>query len=461
MNDPNGPIYWRGQYHMFYQYNPHGAYWGDMHWGHAVSSDMVHWKHLPVALAPTPGGPDAAGCFSGSSVVDGDRVAVLYTGVVAAPEAEATISDGNHSLRESQCLALGSGPDLLHWEKDAKAVIAAPPPGLDITGFRDPAPWKQGDTWYMAVGSGIRGKGGAVLLYRSADLRSWEYLHPLAMGARSGETKQNPVDAGEMWECPDFFPLGSGHVLIHSTQGKAYWQSGTLDERAMVFHPQRDGVLDYGAFYAPKTQLDSERQRILWGWIQETRPEAESRAAGWAGMMSLPRVLTLDENMELRMEVAPQVERLRGAEQSLRLTGDAARDRHALARMHLVGCCGEIVCKIGVSAGPVTISLVTPGAAERTWLRCDFDPAHPKQITIDGQQMTVEVGNAGEMELRFYVDGSVIESFANGQGALTKRFYYAGAEAPAIGVRVEGATGAVKALSMWQMKPISDNRLTS
>ena len=113
MNDPNGPIYWKGNYHMFYQYNPHGAYWGDMHWGHAVSPDMVHWRHLPVALAPTPGGPDAAGCFSGTSVIDGDRVAVVYTGIVSAPEREATIRDGVNSFKESQCLAfrLWQGPD--------------------------------------------------------------------------------------------------------------------------------------------------------------------------------------------------------------------------------------------------------------------------------------------------------------------------------------------------------------
>src|ERR1700746_11506 len=70
MNDPNGPIYWRGQYHMFFQYNPNGAYWGDMHWAHAASPDMVHWRHLPIALSPTPGGPDQDGCFSGSAVVN-------------------------------------------------------------------------------------------------------------------------------------------------------------------------------------------------------------------------------------------------------------------------------------------------------------------------------------------------------------------------------------------------------
>lgn len=82
MNDPNAPIYFNGQYHLLHQYNPHGAYWGDMHWSHAVSADMVHWKHLPVALSPSPSGPDADGCFTGTAAVQNGKVIILYTGVL-------------------------------------------------------------------------------------------------------------------------------------------------------------------------------------------------------------------------------------------------------------------------------------------------------------------------------------------------------------------------------------------
>src|SRR6202030_500844 len=81
MNDPNGPIYFNGAYHMFYQHNPNGAYWGDMHWGHAISHDMLHWRHLPIALAPSPGGPDKDGVFTGSTVIDNGTPTVMYTGV--------------------------------------------------------------------------------------------------------------------------------------------------------------------------------------------------------------------------------------------------------------------------------------------------------------------------------------------------------------------------------------------
>ena len=98
MNDPNGPIFWNGQYHMFFQYNPGSAVWGDMHWAHAVSPDMIHWRHLPVALAPTPGWADAAGCFTGSAVDDRGTATVVYTGVTTSPPERATLRDAAAEL---------------------------------------------------------------------------------------------------------------------------------------------------------------------------------------------------------------------------------------------------------------------------------------------------------------------------------------------------------------------------
>ncbi len=460
MNDPNGPIYWRGQYHMFFQYNPHGTTGADMHWGHAISPDMVHWRHLPVALAPTPGGPDAAGVWTGSALADGDRVAILYAAVVSASEDEATIRDGAHSLRESQCLAFSSG-DLTSWTKVPQPVIPAPPPGLDVTGFRDPAPWRQGDVWYTAIGSGIRGKGGAILLYRSSDLRHWDYLHPLYQGSGNGQAAANPVDSGDMWECPDFFPLGDRHVLIHSTGGKAYWQSGILDTKTMLFHPERSGVLDNGAYYAPKTQLDAHGRRILWGWIQERRPEKEYSAAGWAGVMSLPRVLTLDAHNDLRNEIAPEVEKLREEEKSLRLTSNESADHAQLARLQIRDACGEIVINFRRGSSPLTLALVSTGASAQTWLTCRWDPAHPDTIQIEDQQVFLGSDAHPEVELRFYIDGSVIECLANRHGTFTQRFYCEGSSAPPISVQVTEGLANLTALSLWQMKPISPNRLTT
>src|SRR6266403_5541057 len=136
MNDPNGPIFWKGMYHMFFQYNPNAAVWGDMNWAHAISMDMIHWKHLPVALAPTPGSADADGCFTGSAVDDRGTATILYTGVKAAAPQFATLRDGTHTFREVECLATCDDPLLRTWTKRKTPVIEPPPDPL-LTGFRD------------------------------------------------------------------------------------------------------------------------------------------------------------------------------------------------------------------------------------------------------------------------------------------------------------------------------------
>ena len=117
----------------------------------------------------------------------------------------------------------------------------------------------------------------------------------MAQGKPNGKQGTDPVDSGEMWECPDFFPLDGKHVLIHSTERRTLWQIGTLDTATMLFHAESEGLLDHGAYYAPKSQLDAQGNRILWGWITDTRPQVEYAAAGWSGMMSLPRRLSIDK----------------------------------------------------------------------------------------------------------------------------------------------------------------------
>ncbi len=263
-------------------------------------------------MMPTAGGPDAFGCFSGSCIAVGSRVYAVYTGAVESTVAKATVRDGTNTLRESQCLAYSDDPKLVRWTKLPEPILPDPPPGLSVTGFRDPSAWKQGEWYYMTVGSGLAKIGGCVLLYRSKDLRSWTYLHRLAEGSWSGKPAVNPVGSGEMWECPEFFALDGGHVLIYSTEGKVFWQSGRLDAQAMIFHPEKTGELDVGgAYYAPKTQLDAKGRCILWGWIRETRPQDQYRAAGWAGIMSLPRMLRLDADGALRMRMLPALAKLR------------------------------------------------------------------------------------------------------------------------------------------------------
>ena len=417
MNDPNGPIYWKGRYHMFFQYNPNAAVWGDMHWAHAVSGDMVHWRHLPVALAPTPGWDDADGCFTGSAVDDGGTATILYTGVKSVSPDQATLRDGVHNFREVQCLATSSDPQLRTWTK-WKTPVIEPPRDAGLTGFRDPFLWRDAATWYLGVGSGLRKEGGRVLLYRSLDLRQWEYLHPLATGRWTGRDAVNPVDSGEMWECPDFFAVGSKHVLLYSTAGKVIWETGQFDSKELVFHPERRGILDHGAYYAQKTQLDAHGNRILWGWIPETRPEAEFRAAGWAGCMALPRVLSISAAGDLEMQVIPEIQSLRGT--TFNMYGFSTAERISLAhKFEITDIAGEFFW--ASAAQTLTFTLADQTG---TWVgvSLDLEGGVPK-LTLNGKTIDLPPTQRFAREFRLFLDASVAELICDNQHAITTRIY--------------------------------------
>ena len=460
MNDPNAPIYFSGKFHLFYQYNPNAAVWGDMHWGHAISTDMVHWKHFPVALAPTADGPDADGCFSGTAAVQDGQVVILYTAVHSASEDLATIKDGPRSMKESQCLATTSDPELKTWSKLAAPIIQNPPAGMQVNGFRDPSPWRQGDWWYMVVGTGIANEGGAVLLYRSKDLRGWEFMHILAGRNRTGLKSTDAFDPWEVWECPEFFSLGGKHVLIYSTLGRVYWQSGELDPATMKFHAERSGVVDYGSFYAAKTQLDTAGNRIIWGWVPETRPVEEYKAAGWAGMMSLPRVLTLSADGRLKSSIAAEVRALRGREQRIGLAGDEDEKQRQIQALRIEGCSGEILCKLRRTKEPFQLALQSADGSA-TWLRLKYDPHYPDQVSLDSRPVPVVLAEGETLDLHLYVDGSVIEVLANQQQAWTRRFYPVGPHSQDMRLQWTGKAASIESLTVWQISPISADRLTT
>jgi len=444
MNDPNGPIYWQGKYHMFYQYNPNGAYWGDMHWAHAVSEDMVRWKHLPMALAPTPGGPDKDGVFSGCAVIDNGGVTAIYTSVNPETQSIAT-----------------SGGDLTVWKKFAgNPVIATPPAGLEVAGFRDPAVWKEGDTWLMAVGSGFRGKGGAVLLYESKDLRHWNYLHPLITGRmKTGTSAKDPVDSGEMWECPDFFPLGDKHLLIYSTERVVKYMLGGYADRQLK--PETLGGIDYGSYYAARTMTNTGTntgdRRILWGWLTEGRSAEAQRAAGWSGVMSLPRELKL-LGVQVQMRPAAELETLRGK----RLEAD-----------NVAGDCLEIQAEIDPGDAPQAgLKLrIAPDRSEQTLVYYDRDQ---RLICVDRSQSSTDrsadrgmqsgpfmLGRGEPLRLRIFLDGSVIEIFANDRFCLSARVYPAGPRSTGVALYASGGTAQMVKFEAWEMRPISPDRLTS
>lgn len=248
--------------------------------------------------------------------------------------------------------------------------------------------------------------------------------------------------------------------MIFSSEGKSHWQSGTLDERSMIFHAEHSGVLDYGSYYAAKTQTDASGNRILWGWIQETRPEAEYRAAGWAGMMSLPRLLSLERNGELRIEIAAPVESILGEKQAAEMNGNEAENQRRIAQMRIHASCGELACGFTCASEPFGFSLISDSSGSTPLLSCTYDPAHPNRIIMDDTIVPIRPSNS-RVQFRFFVDGSAVESLINGQSAYTKRFYYPGSVAPNITVRLNSSSRALLSLSMSQIWPISPNRLTT
>jgi beta-fructofuranosidase len=449
MNDPNGPIYWKDAYHMFYQYNPNAAVWGDMHWAHAISEDMIHWRHLPVALAPTPGWDDADGCFTGSAVNDHGTATILYTGVKSVAADRATLRDGHNNFREVQCLATSTDPQLRTWTKWKQPVIE-PPNDRSLAGFRDPFLWGQDDYWVLGVASGHFKKGGCILLYRSRDLRRWEPLHELTSGHWTEKESINPVDSGEMWECPDFFELGEKHVLLYSTAGKVIWESGELDCKELKFQCERRGVLDHGAYYAQKTQLDAHGNRILWGWIPEKRPNTKLIAAGWAGCMALPRVLYLSPDGDLEMIVAPQAQSLRQKSFPLSLKSPPDVMLYALFEDLRAELTWES------SAYPLTLTL-----EDRTgpWWSAKLNAGN-SNATLTVNDTTIEIPTCSNSSHSFhlFLDGSVAELIVDRRHAITSRIYRK-TDGP-LHIKLDRES-RLTAFEGWQLRPISRDRLTT
>ena len=294
MNDPNGFSYYDGKYHMFYQYHPYDSHWGPMHWGHAVSEDLLHWEYLPAALAPDEL-CDMDGCFSGSAITLPDgRQLLMYTGVVKERQR-------GREAREvqTQCLAVGDGVDYEKYEKNPILDKKDLPEGSSRYDFRDPKMWQKEDgTYCCVVGSRPADGSGQILLYTSPDGFQWKFKSILA---------SNNNRFGKMWECPDFFQLDGKWVLLTSPQdmlpqGFEYHNgNGTLcligefDEEAGTFQEQHDQSIDYGIdFYAPQTVLTPDGRRVMIGWMQnwDTCGQRTTDVL-WFGQMSLPRELSI------------------------------------------------------------------------------------------------------------------------------------------------------------------------
>ena len=434
INDPNGPVYFKGLYHLFFQHLP--FYPSDVPsvpcWGHVVSLDLVHWSRWPIAIMPVPGSYDARACASGSCVVNNGVPTIVYTSV--PPQA--------------QSLAM-STDNLRTWSRyDGNPVIASPPTVKDLEdGFRDPYVWKEDAYWYMAVGSGVKAQGGTILLYRSPDLVQWEYLKQLCTGMGA--------DCFQ-WECPNFFRLKDQHVLIvsplyhsiPSLRGPVQYAIGTYSDYTLDPGPWR--LLDLGGpdnFYAPNSLVDKKGRRILWGWTAV----AGSSGFPWHGVITLPRVLTMRKDGSLGMKPLPELKALRGSHWRFKGLSFDTTGSYPLENAH--GNCLEILVNVEMSSDAVVGFDVLASDGFKQYIPIRFDQA--RGILKVGDREGTFKRSAKEKRLQFhlFVDRSVLELYVNERICFTAQARPK-PEDQAIRLIVESGHAKFKTVDVWEMKTI-------
>ncbi|XP_062092163.1 acid beta-fructofuranosidase 1, vacuolar-like [Humulus lupulus] len=497
MNDPDGPLYYKGWYHLFYQYNPESAVWGNITWGHAVSRDLIHWLYLPFAMVPDHW-YDINGVWTGSATILSDgQIVMIYTGST------------NESV-QVQNLAFPadlSDPLLLHWVKSDKNPVLIPPPGIGIKDFRDPTTaWIGPDgKWRVAIGSKVN-TTGISLVYTTTDFISYELL----------DRYLHAVPGTGMWECVDFYPVaingsngletsvngpGVKHVLKASLDDTKvdHYAIGTYfveNDTWVPDNPKEDvGIglkLDYGRYYASKTFYDQNKERrILWGWINETDTEADDLAKGWASVQTIPRSVLFDAKTGTNVLQWPveEIESLRlgsseftdllvepgsvvpldiGSATQLDILAEFEVDLSGLGEAdHVsVGCGGGSVDKSAFGPFGVLVlandalSELTPIYFRHTKANTYFcaDETRSSKATgvfksVYGSEVPVLDGE--KLSMRVLVDHSIVESFGQGgRRVITSRIYPTEAIYGAARLFLfNNATGiTVKAtLKIWQL----------
>ncbi|WP_332695509.1 GH32 C-terminal domain-containing protein [Halalkalibacter lacteus] len=478
MNEPHAPLYFNGQYHLFYQFNPAGPYWGGIHWGHAVSDDLIHWRDLPIALAPEADQVDPDGVWSGDSIIDDEGKPALF------------FTAGNDSMTPNQMTGLARSTflddhnyDLVDWIKHPEPVTIQEEHIQTEKGtvwhgqFRDPFVFKSGDKWVQLVGSGIKdgeeSVGGTALVYTSDNLIDWHYEHPLMIG-----NVFNYPETGDVWELPVLLPIGENdsgeekYVFLinpwfdgdseYAVKYVWYW-IGSWDDETYQFIPDQEDpqLLDVGEhFTGPSGMVDEEGRAIVFSIAQDRRTEESRYNAGWAHNAGLPIVLSLRDDHRLGVEPVQEVERLR-EEHLYALDTPSTIDDVNQQIADLSGDMLEIELEIErKEARKVGIKVrQSPDQEEETLLFYDFDE---QMMNVDREHSSlsdnVEKGiQGGKVEfeddllrLRIFLDRSMVEAYINGVNSLTTRVYPSRDDSLYLELFTEGES-EVKKMNVWRM----------
>ncbi|HBH84683.1 MAG: glycosyl hydrolase family 32 domain protein [Bacteroidetes bacterium GWE2_41_25] len=485
LNDPNGICFWQGNWHLFYQgYPPEDR---RQHWGHAISKDLIHWKDLPYAIYP---GPERA-VFSGSSLVDGNRVIAMY-----------------HGTEVGNMVAISEDPLLLNWKKTTTDRAAIPL----LTDARFPLPysvfdpciWKKDSIYYaLSAGRAPKGPGGRQIsecyLFRSKDLVNWQYVHEFVEGDRFTLINDD-------YACPYFWPIGDRYIMpFFSHMSGGQYLLGDYDTKRDKFVVTHGSKFNFGpatpsGVHAPSATPDGKGGLIIIFNMNPGKPTGE-----WNQIFTLPRLLTLAGKNEIRQEPAGDIESLRGELQKVapmklpankeivlkKIKGNAmeinieidpkeapvielnvlrspGREEYTQITFHRERGMppgrdyryGEIARVQGVNVPvPVPGPPATPAATSVVresllTLETSFASLHP-DVRPRGPETGAFILNRDEtLKLRIFIDKSVVEVFANGKQCVAARVYPSRDDSIGFSIRSQGQESELKLLEAWQMKSI-------
>lgn len=406
LNDPNGLSFYKGEYHVYFQYSPIAA---DGHtprgWGHYHGADLMHMGYDKAVMMPDIP-EDSHGVYSGSAIENDGVLHIFYTGNVKM--------EGDYDY-----VTAGRGANVIHVttadgsEVSEKQVLLrnSDYPDFCSCHVRDPKVWKEDEVWKMVLGARTLDDEGCVLVYESADLINWKY---------TGKVYKEGY--GYMWECPDYFELGGKGFLSTCPQGLPHYETKWQNLNESGYFPvecrledSRLGEFaewDMGFdFYAPQTFLDPQGRRILIGWLgMDNRVYGNATTElGWQHCLTIPREVTLGENGRLRQYPIAEFDALRKGE-----------------RRHADGCTAKYALPLEICGEPTADFTITLDGK----LELRFDKA--KQLfTMKFSDEKYGCGRgtrnavvANVSSIRLIADMSSIEVYLNGgETVMSTRFY--------------------------------------
>ncbi|RSL98336.1 hypothetical protein CDV31_012651 [Fusarium ambrosium] len=412
INDPAGLSQWKGRHHLFSQFYPDAPFWGPMYWSHAESVDAVHWRELPIALSPkdTDDPKDTSGRFTGAAVVDklhGNKLRLIFTDYT---------DTAFHPDVVQEVVSTATSKDGIHFELDSNnPIIPRPPPGAPKF-FRDPKPFYDptDKSWKLVIGSS-NDVSGRVLLYSSKDLLSWNYVGILYTG--DGST-------GDVWECPNFFPLGEKWVLFYGGDALGWYETGTYN--GSVFTSEKRGLIDAGPdSYAMQWYKDETGRDLAITWMGNwPTSKWPSRINGWAGSQSVTRELFIRDDGGLGSRPIKALDKL--------AAGPAKKfGRRSVGETPLViGSSNTARLQVTVDLGTTTASsftislfkskaesvLLTYTTADRTLTLDTTDAGYGQAGTW---KAVIDVSRKNKLTLDIFVDRSSLEIFAGDGTVMT------------------------------------------